>query len=552
MSAIKKTREAKDWIVWFLKLRVVVYTVILGVAVGAEHVGVPAVPVATVLAVLLTALVLTLASAGWSYWGSTLTLQAVLQVVVDLAVITSIIYFTGDVESYFWILYFFTIAFSSLTLYQVGAITTAVVASLSNAFLALLVQAAVIPSYAAANPGLRPVVMRLLMETFALIVVGYISGYLAENLRRKGVELVDKTDALASLMAVNENIIQSMRGGLLTTDLEGKATRLNPAGEEILGRYGYEVVGRMVQEAFPGLRFAECASLLADGRRNVRMDSIVPTKEGEKYLGISLSPLLSSSETRIGYLMNFQDLTELKRLEREVRAKERMAALGEMAAGLAHEVRNPLASIAGSVGLMRQEISLTEDQEKLMGIVFQESQRLNKIINDFLIYSRQITYHPQEVDLCELLEDTVTLLHNTPGVTEHHRIVKKVEQQPFPCVLDPDLIKQVLWNLSQNAIRAMPEGGTLTIELSRGGNKEVRIVVRDTGVGIEEERIDKIFEPFHSSFANGTGLGLAIVYQIIQAHNGRINVQSAVGKGSTFEVVLPCPREEKHSSPKHP
>jgi two-component system sensor histidine kinase PilS (NtrC family) len=230
----------------------------------------------------------------------------------------------------------------------------------------------------------------------------------------------------------------------------------------------------------------------------------------------------------------------LKRLEGEIRAKDRMAAVGEMAAGMAHEIRNPLASISGSVGLLRKEVDLTEEQDRLMSIVLHESQRLNKIIDGFLIYSRQITYNPRTVDLNELMDDTVTLLHNNPEVTVKHRIESISGQRPLECHLDPDLIKQVFWNLSHNAIRAMPEGGTLTIELMESSDDEVKIVFRDTGVGIEEDRIDRIFEPFHSSFSNGTGLGLAIVYQIVQAHHGRIEAHSSRGLGSVFEVSLPC------------
>ena len=541
MAKTTKTVELQEWMMWFLKLRVVVYTVILGILVAVENLTASTVPEGAVMSILVTALTLTLVFSVWTHFSTRYRLQAVYQIIADLVIITLIIYFTGGPESYFWILYFFTIVFSSMVFYQVGTMMTAVAASLLNAVLLLSIHAQIIPSYALVSPSLRAIVTHLLLNAFALIVIGYFSGYLAENLRRKGAELVDKSDELANLMALNENIIQSMRGGLLTTDMKGAVTMLNPAGEEILGRLASQVVGRPLQDTFPDLFFEDCVDMLSGDRRNVRLDSILDGASGEeKFLGISVSPLLSGPNTWIGYLMNFQDLTELKRLEREVRAKDRMAAVGEMAAGMAHEIRNPLASIAGSVGVLSKEGSLTEDQTKLMDIVFHESQRLNKIINDFLIYSRQITFNPKEVDLCQLMEDTLTLLHNSPEVTERHSINREFQTETLHCLLDPDLIRQVLWNLSHNAIRAMPDGGALTLELKKVQDHEIKILVRDTGVGIEEERIDKIFEPFHSSFANGTGLGLAIVYQIIQAHHGRIEVRSTPGKGSVFEVTLPC------------
>jgi two-component system, NtrC family, sensor histidine kinase PilS len=533
--------EIREWVVWFLKLRVVVYTVILGILVGVEKVVSPAVPYSAVLSVLLTALVLTLIFSLWAMFASNYRLQSIIQISIDLGIITAIVYLTGATESFFWILYFLIIVYASLVFFQRGGIITAAAAALLHSSMLLVVAAQVIPSYALVQPPLRSVLVLIALNSFALLVVGYFSGYLSENLRRKGVELQDKTNTLATVMALNENIFQSMRGGLLTTDLEAKVTRLNPAGEEILRRGGTDIIGKLIGEAFPDIHFADCTSMLSSGVRNVRIDSILSFADGsEKFVGLSVSPLYRDHQVLIGYLVNFQDLTELKRLEREIRAKDRMAAVGEMAAGMAHEIRNPLASMSGSVGLLRRELSLTEDQSKLMKIVFYEAQRLNKIINDFLIYSRQVTHNPQPVDLNQLMEDTITLLDNSSEVTEKHRIEGKSEQNPLLCTADPDLLRQVFWNLSQNAVRAMPQGGTLTIEIKKPDHGEVKIFFRDTGVGIEEDRIDKIFEPFHSSFADGTGLGLAIVYQIIQVHQGRIEAHSTLGQGAVFEVTLPC------------
>ncbi|MBZ5555075.1 MAG: PAS domain-containing protein [Acidobacteriia bacterium] len=541
MANVTIATETRDWLLWFLKLRVIVYTVILGILVGVERIATPRVPFGAVMGVLLVALSLTLIYSLWVNYASNYLFQALCHIVTDLVIITLIIYYTGGTESYFSILYFLPIAFSSLVLYQQGALLTAFSASMVHASLLLLTQAGFLPTHALTHPSLRTLIAFITLNTFAFLVVGYFSGYLSENLRRKGAELVNKTGALASLKALNENIIQSLRGGLLTTDLDGKVTMLNPAGEEIVGRRLVEVLGGSIKETFPDVDFERCIHQLRDGRRNVRVDSILRNRPGEeKFLGLSASPLYGDQHVLIGYLVNFQDLTEMKRLEGEIRAKDRMAAVGEMAAGMAHEIRNPLASISGSVGLLRKEVPLTDEQDKLMSIVLHESQRLNKIIDGFLIYSRQITYNPRTVDLNELMEDTVTLLYNNPEVTAQHRIESISDQHPLECHLDPDLIKQVFWNLSHNAIRAMPEGGTLTIELKKAGDDEVRIVFRDTGVGIEEERIDRIFEPFHSSFANGTGLGLAIVYQIVQAHHGRIEAHSSEGLGSVFEISLPC------------
>lgn len=540
MTTLAATREVRDWMIWFLKLRVVIYTVILGILIGVERVATPTGPFASLLGVVVVALLLTLVFSLWLYFSKDYLLQAVLQILSDLVIITLILYLTGGSDSYFSILFLLPISFCSLVFYLRGALLTAFSATLMHTTVLWLAYVDVIPSYSLARTAWRPLLTFIALNTLMFFVVGYFSGSLAENLRHKGAELVDKTDALANLKALNENIIQSMRGGLLTTDRLGRVALLNAAGEEILERRASQVVGGLIQEAFPEIPFKECVDQLSNDRLNVRIDSVLTTTSGsEKFLGLSVSQLYNDRRASIGYVINFQDLTELRRLEREVRAKDRMAALGEMAAGIAHEIRNPLASIAGSVALLKGEVPLNEEQAKLMSIVSHESQRLNKIINDFLIYSKQVTFHPRTVDLVELMEDTVTLLQNNPQVTEWHQIEKHADKRPLPCVLDPDLIKQVFWNVSHNAIRAMPRGGTLTIQLKTPVADEVQIIFRDTGVGIPADKIDKIFEPFHSFFADGTGLGLAIVYQIVQTHHGRIDVHSAVGEGTVFEISLP-------------
>jgi two-component system sensor histidine kinase PilS (NtrC family) len=266
------------------------------------------------------------------------------------------------------------------------------------------------------------------------------------------------------------------------------------------------------------------------------------TADGRGEIDIGLSAThLETPGGRAGFLITFQDVTAFNKLERDARLQQRLAAVGEMAAGIAHEIRNPLASMSGSIQILRQELPLSEEQEQLMDIVLRESERLNTTIGSFLAYARPQRFQIARFDVRRALNDAALLLRNSAEVHEGHTIVVDVPPSELWYEADEGQIKQIVWNLATNGLRAMPEGGQLRLAGSLEPSSDgVVLTVHDEGIGIAAEELDALFQPFHGTFAKGSGLGLAIVHRIVTDYSGEIQVSSQKGSGTTVSVRLPA------------
>jgi len=599
---MKSTADLRAWLLWVIKIRFVIITLVFAIDFVTRELAprstavssIERLSVVTVLWYVIGLFFLIYHQLGRDYY-----MQARLQIYVDIAIITAVVHVTGDLASDYLSLYLVVIILASILFPRAQAY---LVAGVSFACLGAMVEIAnlpgLYPELVAAHPGLaflasssapmdpRALGVRIAASLFGFFAVAYLASFLAETLRRTDVALRDKAGQVESLAAINENIIQSMRGGLIRAGLDGVIYELNPAGARILGRMADEMKGRNIQTALPELELPTPeAPLPAAPERTTPYSShpvipaqagiqtVIPAEAGihawrspgaytrrevtyrrpdgaERILGYSVSPLRLPEKGVSGYIYTFQDLTDEKRRESEYQARDRMATLGRVAAAIAHEIRNPLASIAGSVQVLQSLGGLESDQAKLIEIVSRESSRLEKLVSEFLAYSREQRLEFRIVDLAALLDETLLLLEHHPRVLPGGcKVERRFPSKPVIAAVDPDRMRQVLWNICDNSLKAMPSGGVLTAAVEDDGGPSVHVILADTGVGLTAEQLDRLFEPFRPGFAQGTGLGLAITRQIVEAHGGAIRVESEPGKGARCVIDLPRERELSQEAP---
>jgi two-component system sensor histidine kinase PilS (NtrC family) len=524
--------------------RVVMITTLLLVAIYVESVSETLLAVNPLYFLIAATYALTLAYVVGLRVLPRLEVLIWVQVVLDLLVITGLVYLTGGAGTRlgFMLLYPISVLSGSVMLYRGRGLILAALATALYAGMIWGVRQGWLPQPLLSDiPDLpvRHLFYSVFVTGVACATVALIGSYLAENLRSVGQKLEEAAEQVADLRELNLVVVNSIHSGLLTTDLTGRILHVNEFGRAILGLSDSDVRGRLVREVLDSV-LLEPSSLQARAahRGLARLDLVYRHPDGTtRDLGVSVSPLATAEPVRRGYLLIFQDLTDIRRLERDGRLREKLAAVGEMAAHLAHEIRNPLGSISGSAQVLMSEANMSAEQERLLGIITRESKRLSDTLNQFL-YQARPALNRNPVDLGRLIAEAITLLRNGPEVGPAHTVDFEADRGPHVCMADPDQILQVFWNLTRNALEAMPAGGRLSVRLTSLA-EEVVLSFRDQGRGMGHEEQRRVFEPFQSGSPMGTGIGLAIVYRIVREHSGDITVRSTPARGTEVEVRLP-------------
>lgn len=479
------------------------------------------------------------------------------QILGDVFFITALIYFTGAVESIFSWVYILSIFSASTILYRRGGLLTASASSiLYGGLLNFQYYRIILPPGTFISPASMYssgyFLYLIAVNMVAFYLVALLSAFLAEQVRQKEEELSRQIIDYRQLERLYRLIVQNVTSGLITIDESGRVTSFNRMAEDITGYRLEDVYQMEIGKMFPGFMdwyqtIRESPETARDNPRFARWETRF-SKKGDRdlTLGFSASPLRNAESQKIGSIIIFQDLTKLREMEDELKRADRMAAVGTMAAGMAHEIRNPLASISGSIEILKEEAEPGPQRQKLMDIILREVSRLNSLVEDFLLFARPSSLRKEKIHLNRILEDILKVFTNSPDYSPGIKVITHLEDEVL-IQGDPKQIRQVCWNLLINAAQSMPNGGDLRVELRRHphpfplatGSPQGEIIVSDTGTGIAEEDLPRIFDPFFSTKEDGTGLGLSIVHRIVEGHGGKITVRSRLAQETIFTIYLP-------------
>jgi two-component system sensor histidine kinase PilS (NtrC family) len=488
-------------------------------------------------------------------------LFAYVQLLFDVLFVTALIYVTGGIESIFSFMYLLIIINAAIMLYRRGGLLIASASSICYGSLLDLQYFDFIQPFYTRAPhlmeyGIGYYFYTLLMNIIAFYVVAFLSSYLTEELRRSGAKLQEKQYDLDQLELLNRNIVQSINSGLMTLNNELKITYVNQAAQDISG-FSYQDMDSMhIGEVFPEV----VPFVSSDGkqhgteasRRLEDVDILFQRRDGIRFhLGFSQSKLRDPDGNEFGLILIFQDLTEFRQMQEQVRRMDRLAVAGKLAAGIAHEIKNPLASLSGSIQMLKDELDLSYVHQRLMDITMKEAERLNGLVNEFLLFSRPEKSVDESVEINKVIEDTLEMLKNSPEFSRPIRIQKKLTKD-LRVYIDSHRLQQVIWNLVLNAVQEMQNKGRLSVTTSirsegsagDGQQKLAEISISDTGPGIIPANHGKVFDPFFTTKERGTGLGLTIVHRIVENYGGKIYLKSDGQNGTTFTLQFPLAEED--------
>ena len=485
-------------------------------------------------------------------FGTVLILQLVLEIAVD----AGIVYRTGGIDSAYAVLFVLSILSASIVYELIGSVVVAALASGAYASI-LWFENGLEFSPESVSLISDAAFYKVFLYACTFFLVAFVSGYLAQKLKAKGEELWSASLELDQIKADTDEILTHLRSGLITIDASGRIVYFNRAAEEILEYSELDVKGRDCREVFRQ-RMPQLAERITRAVKFNQEDSrgllYIEDKSKRKIpVGISTS-ILGDRETGVrGVIAIFQDISEAMRLEEKVRTADRLAAVGALSAGIAHEIRNPLASISGSVEVLNDELSVTEENRKLLDLIIKETGRLNGILTDFLSYARLGPSLLSKVELARLVDEVIEIAKKHPSFEENICIRKLFSSKVRYALGEENQIKQIVLNLLVNAMESMQGrwGEILITDKTldqldqfyfKGEEPQeadwVPLAVVDQGKGMSEEQKEKIFSPFYSAKKNGTGLGLAIVQRLVNNLGGRIEFRSEKGKGSAFVVYM--------------
>ncbi len=483
------------------------------------------------------------------YFNNNFLWQIRIQFFIDILLVTFLVWGTGDLISPYITLYIILISAAGYFLENRESLFIAILCAICFTIVPILTSQSFILSFSGEDRPSRFVQVTA-FNIVAILIVGLLASRLSER-RKISQQLKESIESFADLHLLHERIVESIHSGLITTDLEGKIYTFNRAAEEISGLQAEEIIGQSVFSIFDKDIHAPIDICLRTFQNNkystehfeagILTNSDIHVSQRQVMVACSVAPLVGKKGDVYGLILTFQDITQIRVMEETLRRSDRLAAVGRMAAGLAHEIRNPLGSMSSALQFLQPKVSM--DDANLMDVVLRESDRLNKIITNFLSYARPPTdgfskENYADTNISEAIRDCLTLLRHSPEVKENHFFDSELPEKPVIISVNETQIKQVLWNLLQNSIQAMPNGGKLSLKLREFPGKNIQIIFEDTGEGISSEKLEHLFEPF-SDGAKGTGLGLSIVHKIISEHGGRIDVQSEIGKGTKITVELP-------------